>query len=146
MKGEALIALSLVFAGLSAYLQGSSGELSLALLLAAFVALFSGASIINRSKPSKRAGEAYLVFGVLLPTMLFLNYGNPLYLVAGGLMMTAFFWNSEKSVLLLVPAGLIMGWLAIGESSYVARFVGAFLLAVSIVVGSASLYFWLRYR
>ncbi|ASJ12225.1 hypothetical protein [Thermococcus thioreducens] len=145
MKGEALIALSLVFAGLSAYLQGSSGELSLALLLAAFVALFSGASIINRSKPSKRS-ESALVLGVLLPLLLFLNYGNPLYLAAGGLMVVAFFWNSEKSVLLLVPAGLIMGWLAIGESSYVARFVGAFLPAVSIIVGSASLYFWLRYR
>ena len=146
MKGEALIVLSLVLVGLSAYFQDSGGELSPILLLAAFAVLFAGVHVLNRSRPSKRSGEAYLVLGVLLPILLFLNYGNLLYLVAGGLMVAAFFWNSEKSVLLLVPAGLIMGWLAIGENSYVARFVGAFLLAVSIVVGSASLYFWLRYR
>ncbi|NJE60901.1 hypothetical protein [Thermococcus sp. 21S7] len=146
MKGEALAALSLVFVGLSAYFQDSGGKLSLPLLLAAFAVLFAGVRVINRSMPSKRSGEAYLLLGLSLPLLLFLNYGNPLYLVAGWLMVGAFFWNSEKSVLLLVPVGLIMGWLAIGENSYAARFVGAFLLAVSIIVGSASLYFWLRYR
>ncbi|WP_297092200.1 hypothetical protein [Thermococcus sp.] len=146
MKGKVLIALSLLFAGLSTYFQGSSGGLSLVLLLAAFVALFSGVYLITRSKPSRRSGDAYLILGVLLPILLFLNYGNPLYLLAGGLIGVALLWNSEKSVLLLVPAGLIMGWLALGEGSYVARFVGAFLLAVSIVVGGASLYFWFKYR
>ncbi|ASJ14255.1 hypothetical protein [Thermococcus radiotolerans] len=146
MKGEALIALSLVLVGLSAYFQDSGGKLSFMLLLAAFAVLFAGVHVLNRSRPSKRSGEAYLVLGVLLPILLFLNYGNPLYLLGGAFLIPAFFWKSEKAVLLLIPAGLIMGRLAIGENSYVARFVGAFLLAVSIIVGSASLYFWLRYR
>ncbi len=146
MKGKVLIALSLLFVGLSTYFQGSSRGLSLVLLLAAFVALFSGVYLITRSKPSRRSGDAYLILGVLLPILLFLNYGNPLYLLAGGLIGVALLWNSEKSVLLLVPAGLIMGWLALGEGSYVARFVGGFLLAVSVVVGGASLYFWFKYR
>ncbi|ASA77288.1 hypothetical protein [Thermococcus sp. 5-4] len=146
MKGEALIALSLVLVGLSAYFQDSGGRLSFILLLAAFAVLFAGVHVLNRSRPSKRSGEAYLVLGVLLPILLFLNYENPLYLLAGAFLIPAFFWKSEKAVFLLIPAGLIIGWLAIGENSYVARFVGAFLLAVSIIVGSASLYFWLRYR
>ncbi|AFL94436.1 hypothetical protein CL1_0224 [Thermococcus cleftensis] len=146
MRGEVLIVLSFFLVALSAYFQNSGGGLSLALLLVAFFVLLAGVRELNRSRPSKRAGDAHLILGILLPILLFLNYGNPLYLLAGAFLIPAFFWKSEKAVLLLVPAGLLMGWLAMGENSSVARFVGAFLIAVSIVVGTASLYFWLRYR
>lgn len=81
-----------------------------------------------------------------LPLLLFLNYGNPLYLLAGLFLGIGFLWKSKLSVISLVLAGFLLGWLALQEDAYLARTIGTFILAASIITGVASLYFVLKPR
>jgi len=145
VRGVALIALSFLLVALSAYTGGSKGVLSKALFVIALLLLFAGAHAMNRSA-GKRASTPHLWLGAILPVLLFLNYGNPLYLLAVPFLIVPLVSKSEKAFLAIVPAGLILGGLAVRESSFVARFVGAFLLAVSIILGAAALYLWLKER
>jgi len=145
VRGIALIALSFVLVALSTYTGDSNGALSKALFAIALLLLLAGAHAINRTERG-RASNLHLWLGAILPVLLFLNYGNPLYLLAVPFLLVPLVSKSEKAFLALVPAGLILGGLAVRESSLAAKLVGAFLLAVSIVLGTASLYFWLRMR
>ena len=145
MRGAALIILSFILIALSAYLGNSNGALSKGLFVLSLLLLFAGVHFINRSGRVKALG-LHPLLGVLLPVLLFINYGNPLYLLAVPFLLVPIISKSEKAFLALVPAGLILGVLAFGESSFIAKFVGAFLLAVSLILGVSSLYFWLKLR
>ncbi|WP_297551437.1 hypothetical protein [Thermococcus sp.] len=145
MRREIPIVISFVFVALSAYIQPSNRVLAEVLLAIALVLLFIGVHMANRSKP-ERDFNFHLALGVLLPIFLFITYGNPLYLVGGLLFLIPLVWKFEKAILLLIPAGLILGILAARENSYVAKLVGSFLIAVSIIFAVASLYFWLKFR
>jgi len=79
VRGAALIVLSFILVALSTYLGSSNGTLSKGLFVLSLLLLFAGVHFINRSE-RRRAPGLHLLLGVLLPVLLFLNYGNPLYL------------------------------------------------------------------
>ena len=137
--------ISFVFVALSAYIQPSNRVLARVLLVIALVLLFIGVHMANRSKP-ERDLNFHLALGALLSIFLSINYGNPLYLVSGLLFLVPLAWKSKKAILLLIPAGLIFGTLAARGNPYVAKLVGSFLIAVSIIFSVASPYFWLKFR
>jgi len=138
-----LVALSAVFVFVSLYTQNSSPTASQISAVLSILSLLAGSVYINRwGKADKLVPWA----GPVLPFLLFLNYGNPLYLLAGFLLGVSFLWKSELSVIFLVFAGLIMGWLAFQEEAYLVRTIGSFILAVSIIIGTASLYFAVKFR
>ncbi|WP_297535955.1 hypothetical protein [Thermococcus sp.] len=145
MRSGVLLAVSFALVAASVYLENSDSFLSKGLFILSLVFLFWGVHTANRSKRGT-GSRLHLLLGVLLPFLLFINYGNPLYLLAVPFLLLPFVSRSERAFLSIVPAGLILGSLAVREGSFVARFVGAFLLAVSIIVGVSFLYFWLKLR
>lgn len=107
------------------------------------LSLLGSSVYINRGK---KTSKVIPWAGLVLPVLLFLNYKNPLYLLTGLLLGIGFLWKSELSVVPLVFAGLILGWLAFQEGAYLVRTIGSFILAVSIIIGTASLYFAVKFR
>jgi len=145
VRGEVLILFSFVLVTLSTYFQGSANGLSGFLLAVAVILLFAGIHLLSKSRRNN-GSTIHLVFGALLPILFYINYGNPFYLLAIPFLLIPLLWRSEKAFLCLVPAGLILGVLAIQEKSYIATLVGSFLLAISIILAIASLYFWIQLR
>lgn len=138
-----LVALSAVFVFVSLYTQDSNPMASQISAVLSLLSLLTGSVYINRWE---KAGKLVPWAGLVLPVLLFLNYKNPLYLLTGLLLGIGFLWKSELSVVPLVFAGLILGWLAFQEEAYLVRTIGSFILAVSIIIGTASLYFAVKFR
>ncbi|HDZ35900.1 MAG TPA: hypothetical protein ENH81_03165 [Thermococcus sp.] len=138
-----LVALSAVFVFISLYTQGPNPTASQISAVLSILSLLAGSVYLNRWR---KADKLVPWAGLVLPVLLFLNYKNPLYLLAGLLLGIGFLWKSELSVIPLVFAGLILGWLAFQEGAYLVRTIGSFIFAVSVIIGAASLYFAIRLR
>ncbi|NJE42332.1 hypothetical protein [Thermococcus sp. GR6] len=142
-KALALVGLSAVFVLISMYTQNSNPTASQVSAVLSLLTLIVGSVYINRDE---RGGKIVPWAGLALPILLFLNYGNPLYLLAGLFLGIGFLWKSELSLISLVLAGFLLGWLALQEDAYLVRTIGTFILAASIITGVASLYFALKLR